>query len=145
MDLISRTRNRVLVCFHKSFSHLKVKNLNVPLRKFFRFFYFVPHDRNYNPSNFCTIRTIFDRERAQKRKRQLFKILRQSPLKLAIFLMLELILIPGPIFIIFFQNKLTLLHAFNNNIFLDSNYFSRMNYSQGAIFEICIESVHRFF
>ena len=79
MDLIWRTRNGLLGCFHKSFSHLKVKNPNVPLRKFFLFFYFVPDDRNCTPPNLWTIKIIFDWERAQKPKTLLLKILRHCP------------------------------------------------------------------
>ena len=79
MDLIWRTRNGLLGCFHKSFLHLKVKNPNAPLRNVFRFLYFVPHDQSYIPPKFCSIKTIFDREQAQRPKKSLFKILRHCP------------------------------------------------------------------
>ena len=61
---ICRLTYWLLGCFHKSFSNLKVKNPDVPLRKFFRFSYFVPHGPNYYPPNFCAIKMIFDRDRA---------------------------------------------------------------------------------
>ena len=79
MDFISRTANRVLECFQKSFHNSKVKNPKQPLEKIFQFFNFVPHRSNYNPPNFCALKMIFDRERAKKLKNSLFKILRQSP------------------------------------------------------------------
>ena len=79
MDFISRTAHRLLGCFQKSFHISKVKNPKRPAAQIFEFFNFVPHDPNYNPPNFCAIKTIFDRERAQKPKTAVLKILRQSP------------------------------------------------------------------
>ena len=79
MVRILRSTPRLLGCFQKSFHIVKVKNPNVPLRKFFRFFNFVPHDPNYHPPNFCAIKTIFDRERAKILKITHCKILRQVP------------------------------------------------------------------
>ena len=79
MDFIWRTTPELLGCFQKSFHILKVKNPKRPPAKIFAFFYFVPHVPNDNPPNFCTIRMIFDRERAKKLKISRFKILRQCP------------------------------------------------------------------
>ena len=63
----------LLGCFHKSFSYLEVKNPDVPLRKFFRFSYFVPRDPNYHRPNFGVITTIFDWERVTMPKNDTFE------------------------------------------------------------------------
>ena len=85
MDFILRTRRALFRCFQKSFHDLKVKNPNVPLPKFFRFAYFVPHAPNYHSPNFCAKRTIFDRERGEILKKVVLKNIVQCPTLKVIF------------------------------------------------------------